>query len=970
MNRSASAFPLTRFAQFLMAMMISTLLAACGGGGGKVGLPTGVALFTNAPTSVTLAVGANSSYTIGGGNPTYSASSSNRDVATVTASGTGFTITAVAAGTAIISVTDAVGASVNVPVTVSGTTAPTALFSTAPSAVTLAVGATGAYAISGGRQAYTVVSSNAGVARVALTGTNFVVTALAAGTAQVVITDAAGATLNVDVTVTDNTPQTPLFTTAPAAIALTQGATALYAISGGQAPYAVTSSAPGVARVALSGNDFVITGVSGGTAQLQITDARGTAITLAVTVGSSSAADLFTTAPATVSVGIGATAAYRIGGGVPAYEVSSSDGAVARVAVNGSDFIITGVSAGSAQIQLTDATGSSKSVAVTVGAGGAATALFTSAPAAISVLPGASASFAVGGGRAPYAVSSSDSAVVRVTLSGATYTVTGVAAGSAQVRVSDADGTALTVTATVGTPDNAPDLFTTAPAAVNVGVGAVASFSIGGGRPAYAVSSSDLAVARVALSGNDYAITGVGNGTAQVRIIDSAGTALLVTVTTGAGATPFFTTAPGAVSVGVGATAAFRVGGGSPAYTAASSNAAVARVQLLGNDLVVTGVTNGLASITVADAVGATETIAVTVGSGTGGTAFYTTAPDSVIIAAATNATFLLGGGTPAYTASSSNTSVARVTLGGGTLFITGMSVGSATIVVGDAAGARKEISVTIPDARALYTTAPQSLTITSPSAHNFAIGGGVTPYSAASSNTGVVNANVSGTVLTISGTGTGSAQVVITDAAGSTLTIAVTVAPTTAPALTVSPASATGNVGDTLTFQVGGGQGSFSATSNNPSIATVSTAGTTFSAVLLNVGTTSVTVVDALGQTLIVPITVEQVATTLRLSPSALQVAENSVDTITLNIFGGTGPYRAFTGDQTLSSVSIVGSTMLVAVGSNTNRCVNTYDSSGVYVPNGIFDVTLTVLDSLGASATAILSIKDNGAGVGAGCP
>ena len=118
MNRSASAFPLTRFAQFLMAMMITTLLAACGGGGGKVGLPTGVALFTNAPTSVTLAVGANSSYTIGGGNPTYSASSSNRDVATVTASGTGFTITAVAAGTAIISVTDAVGASVNVPVTV------------------------------------------------------------------------------------------------------------------------------------------------------------------------------------------------------------------------------------------------------------------------------------------------------------------------------------------------------------------------------------------------------------------------------------------------------------------------------------------------------------------------------------------------------------------------------------------------------------------------------------------------------------------------------------------------------------------------------------------------------------------------------------------------------------------------------------------------------------------------------------
>ena len=98
--------------------------------------------------------------------------------------------------------------------------------------------------------------------------------------------------------------------------------------------------------------------------------------------------------------------------------------------------------------------------------------------------------------------------------------------------------------------------------------------------------------------------------------------------------------------------------------------------------------------------------------------------------------------------------------------------------------------------------------------------------------------------------------------------------------------------------------------------------------------------------------------------------VAENSTDTIVLNIYGGTGPYRAFTSDQTLSSVSIVGSTLLIAVGSNADRCVNTIDSSGTYIPNGIFDVTVTAVDSLGASATTIMSIKDNGAGLNAGCP
>lgn len=62
MNRTASASPLTRFAQLLMAMMMSALLAACGGGGGKVGLPTGINLFTTAPASVALNAGGNSTY--------------------------------------------------------------------------------------------------------------------------------------------------------------------------------------------------------------------------------------------------------------------------------------------------------------------------------------------------------------------------------------------------------------------------------------------------------------------------------------------------------------------------------------------------------------------------------------------------------------------------------------------------------------------------------------------------------------------------------------------------------------------------------------------------------------------------------------------------------------------------------------------------------------------------------------------
>jgi len=61
-----------------------------------------------------------------------------------------------------------------------------------------------------------------------------------------------------------------------------------------------------------------------------------------------------------------------------------------------------------------------------------------------------------------------------------------------------------------------------------------------------------------------------------------------------------------------------------------------------------------------------------------------------------------------------------------------------------------------------------------------------------------------------------------------------------------------------------------------------------------------------------------------------------------------------------------VAGSILSVGLGTNLNRCINPVDSGGVRVPNGTFDVTITVLDSLGASATSVLTIKDNGRGTG----
>ena len=93
--------------------------------------------------------------------------------------------------------------------------------------------------------------------------------------------------------------------------------------------------------------------------------------------------------------------------------------------------------------------------------------------------------------------------------------------------------------------------------------------------------------------------------------------------------------------------------------------------------------------------------------------------------------------------------------------------------------------------------------------------------------------------------------------------------------------------------------------------------------------------------------------------------VGENSTAPIALNIYGGIAPYTAYTSDLVLSSVSITGTTaaptLTVGLGTGGNRCIVPVTAFGTY------DVTVTVVDNLGASATSIITIKDNG---GVACP
>ncbi len=519
-------------------------------------------------------------------------------------------------------------------------------------------------------------------------------------------------------------------------------------------------------------------------------------------------------------------------------------------------------------------------------------------------------------------------------------------------------------------------LFTTAPSAVTIALGTV-SYSIGGGTAPYKSSSSNINIVATTVTGSTLTMTGLIAGNAQVTITDATGSTLSIALTVGSGttSTALFTTAPSTVTLAVGANATFSVGGGIAPYVVNSNNAAVATVGVNGKAFIVSGITAGSSKISIFDASGSSLSFDVTVGSGGVATALYVTAASAITLATGATNTFTIGGGTPAYAATSSNTNIATVSVAANTLSVHALAAGAAQILVFDSTGSSVSTALTVSSSATptpLYTTSPSAVSVATGASNNFTIGGGTAPYSATSGNLGVATVSVSGSALTISGVAGGTTQVLVFDATGSSVAIDVTTSQNGNLILDVQPDGATGNVGDVLTFLVSGGSPAYTINVNNPSIATVSpnslsSSGASFSATLLNAGSTSVTILDALGQSKTFTLTVSQLSTSLRLSPSTMLIAEDSTNSITLNVFGGTGPYRAFTSDQTLSAVSTSAATVTVALGSNLNRCINPIDSSGVRVPNGTFDVTITVLDSLGASATAIVTIKDNGVGSGA---
>ena len=683
----------------------------------------------------------------------------------------------------------------------------------------------------------TARSLNEGVVAVSVgEGPSLSLTPVAAGNTSVEVTarNAGGSTRRtIRVTVAAAAPRA-VGTFAP--VSLSVGGAAVdvdvaHAFIPAGVPVEARSRNPGVVAATLNRSVVTLTPVGPGNASVDVTarNASGSA-TLSISVNVTAAAPqaVGTVAPVSLSTGGAAVdvdvAAAFTPAGVP-IEARSLNTGVVNATVNGSVVTLTPVGPGNASVEVTarNASGSANlsiTVVVAAAAPPAPVAVGTLAPAplavgGVAVEVDVAAAFTPAG--VPIAARSLNTGVVNATVNGSVVTLTPVGPGNASVEVTarNASGSAnlsITVVVAAAAPTAPVAVGTLAPIYLSVGGTAVdvdvaAAFTPAG--VPIEVRSLNTGFVNATVNGSVVTLAPVGSGNTSVEVTarNASGSATLsIAVGVAAAAPPapvaVGTLAPisltvGGVAVEVDVAAAFTPAG--VPIEARSVNSRVVTATVNGSVVTLTPVGDGSTSVEVtARNASGSATLSIAVGVAAAAppapVAVGTLAPISLTVGGVAVEVDVAAAFTPAgvpIEARSVNSRVVTATVNGSVVTLTPVGDGSTSVEVTarNASGsANLSISVAVaanapPAPVAVGTLAPVPLAVGGVAvevdvAAAFTPAG--VPIEARSLNTGVVNATVNGSVVTLTPVGDGSTSVEVTarNASGSaTLSIAVTVA-------------------------------------------------------------------------------------------------------------------------------------------------------------------------------------------------
>ena len=330
---------------------------------------------------------------------------------------------------------------------------------------------------------------------------------------------------------------------------------------------------------------------------------------------------------------------------------------------------------------------------------------------------------------------------------------------------------------------------------------------------------------------------------------------------------------------------------GNGTYTATSSDITKATVSLVNNELTITALAEGLATVTVSDAKNRTADISVKV-------LDLVVPGEHITLLKGNTATRTISFGND-YKVATTDAAIATATIANNLLTIEAISKGNALVTVKDLVSEKVQtFSVTVESQPLALSVA--SVALTKGEKVAVAIVSGNSSYTVSVADTAVAAATVSGTTVTVTGVGVGTTKITVKDADDKTAELSVTV---NALSLALEKTTVEVNADAAVEVAIRSGNGNYTlqVADNSKAIATI--VGDKVRIEGKEAGTTKVTVKDSQNKTAEITVTVKPRG--LSLERTALTI--NAGATAEVAIFSGNGGYTVQVADNSKVTASVV---------------------------------------------------------------